>query len=71
MLEIPLPIDLKPDWVNLFKRIFDGAQGNIISLDGVPTGDMLKPNQIGYYGNDIYWCTSNGTKIKLSGSAWT
>jgi len=72
MEEIPLPLDTKPDWITLFKRIFSGAQGNFIKLEAAPTtgNGVLKPNQAGYFGTNIYIVTNTGTEIKITGSAW-
>lgn len=71
MESIPLPYPSSPDQSTFFNKIFEQAQGVMIALPSVPTGDMLQPNQMGFFGTDVYLVTSSGTKIKLTGSSWS
>ena len=71
MEEIPLPSPSTPDQSTFFKKLFGLAQGSILELPSAATGDMLNPGQIGAFGNDLYFYTQGGRKIKVSGSAWS
>lgn len=54
----------------LFRHIFDNAQGTLIELDAAPTADvpLLTENQIGIYSNSIYWRVSDTIYIFASDS---
>lgn len=71
MEELQLPDKTTPDLERFFKQLFGGAQGSLIVLSDVPTGDALKAGQWGTTGTDIYLVTPNGVKIRLHGTSWT
>ena len=71
MEELQMYDKASADQERFFKQLFDGAQGSIIDLSAVPTGNALQPGQIGSFGSDIYIYTPTGRKIKLSGSSWS
>lgn len=72
MEELQLPDKTTPDMERFFKQLFGAAQGSLIELRSVPTGNALLPGQTGVYGTDIYIVTpGSGTKIKLTGSSWS
>lgn len=52
------------------RTIFENA-GNLIAFDSVPTLSDMESNTIGYYGNNVYIKTKNGTGIVLTGAAFT
>lgn len=71
MEPLPIPKGTSTDLETFFRNIFAGAQGSLIELPSAPTGDALKPSQVGFFGTDIYFNTPSGTKIKLTGSSWS
>lgn len=71
MEELQLPDKTTPDMERFYKQLFDQAQGSLITLRAVPTGDALNPGQWGTFGTDIYCVTPAGVKIKLTGSSWS
>lgn len=71
MERIPIPKGVDEKVESVLKQIMDDAPGQMIALSAVPTGDVLTPGQIGFYGNDVYIRTSTGSRIKLSGSSWS
>jgi len=70
MEPLVIPKDTSIDMQTFMRQLFEGAQGSIIKLPAVPTGDELKAGQIGYFGTNIYIITPDGARIKLSGSAF-
>ena len=71
MEAIPLPSPSTPDQSTFFNKVFSGAWGTPIALPAVPTGDVLNPNQWGFYGTDVFFRFSDGSKVKLTGSSWS
>ncbi len=66
MEELQLP-KLQPDVHNVFKKIFDRAQGTIITLSVAPTtaNGIIKEDQIGIYDTKLY-LTKNGTTYSIN-----
>ena len=71
MEELQLYDKATPDQERFFKQLFDQAQGTLIVLSAVPTGNALQAGQWGTFGTDIYCVTPAGVKIKLTGSSWS
>lgn len=71
MEQLQIPDKTPKDVERFYRQMFDSAQGVILDLDAVPTGDALQAGQIGRFGTDIYLVSNNGTKVKLSGSSWS
>jgi len=71
MEELQLPDKVTPDMERFYKQLFEGAQGSLIVLSAVPTGNTLLAGQWGTFGTDIYCVTPGGTKIKLAGTSWS
>ncbi len=67
-LIIPKAADL--DTQTFYRQLFSAAQGQIIKLKAVPTGDELNAGQIGYFGTNLYIITPDGARIKLTGGAF-
>jgi len=61
MEAIPLPSPSTPDQSTFFNKVFAGAFGVPLALNGVPTGDVLNPNQWGFFGTGVYWRFSDGS----------
>lgn len=71
MEPLPIPKGTSTDLETFFRNIFAGAQGSLITLPAVPTGNALQPGQAGVFGTDIYFNTPDGVKIKVTGSSWS
>lgn len=67
-LQIPKSADV--DTQTLYRQIFSSAQGVIIKLPAVPTGDELNAGQIGYFGTTLYIITPDGARISIVGGAF-
>lgn len=59
-----------PDIEAVFSRIFENAWGNPIKFNSAPASTDLNPNSWGYFGNNLYLKTSDGTAIKITGAAF-
>jgi len=55
---------------NLMRHVFNNAQGTVIDLDSAPsaTSPLLKANEVGKYGTDLYWRIGN-TIYKISSAS--
>ena len=71
MQELQVPDKTPIDVERFYKQLFDGAQGSIIELTAIPTGDALQAGQIGHYNNVIYLVTPGGTKLKSTWTTWS
>jgi len=65
-----IPKDTPVDTQTFYRQLFQGAQGAIIKLPAVPTGDELQAGQIGYFGTTLYIITPDGARISIAGGAF-
>ena len=72
MEQLQLPDKTTPDQERFYRQLLEGALGQIIELDAVPTGDALQAGEIGYHNGVVYAVTPDGgNKIKWSVTSWS
>lgn len=53
---------------DIMKHVYENALGNPVVMDSEPTAGDLKPNNLVYYGGNIYLRLPNGEAIKITGA---
>jgi hypothetical protein len=65
-----IPKDTSVDMQTFYRQLFSSAQGSIIKLPAVPTGDELQAGQMGYFGTTLYIITPDGARISIAGGSF-
>lgn len=58
------------DMESLLTKLFERAMGVGIKFSNAPAVTDLNPDSWGWYGNDLYFRMSDGSGIKVTGSAF-